>query len=111
MYAGHWAQWSGPLGLGFAVGEGASEADGAGGGVGMLAFPLPAALGPAELSLPPVQAGRNAATPARAVPCRKRRRDRSGLRGWVGSVMSSSSARAHAGTFLAGSPTPDPGSV
>src|SRR6266550_6376509 len=85
MYAGHWAQWSGPVGLGFGVGATDADADGAGGGVGM--FALPAALGAPDSPVP-LQAARNAATPANAVPCRNRRRVRSGLRRWGCSAIS-----------------------
>jgi hypothetical protein len=53
-------------------------AEAAGGGVGMLALPLLATEGSAD-PLEPVQAARNAATPARAEPCRNRRRVRAGL--------------------------------
>src|SRR4051794_41079422 len=93
MYAGQFANFSGPVGFGTGVGDaGTGVALATGGAVGMLIE-----AGAPDSDDPVVHAARKAATPAKAVPCRKRRRVRSGLKRWGSLAIGSSSDRTRSG--------------
>src|SRR5215208_4721628 len=89
MYAGQFANFSGPVGEGTGVGDAGVGVGVDGGGVGMLTE-----AGGLDPDVPPVHAARNAAKPANAVPCRNRRRVRSVLSGSCSGAIGSSSVGA-----------------
>src|SRR5664279_6091722 len=94
MYAGHWAQWSGPvIVLGVAATDGAGVAGGRVGIAALLALTLvTGALVAPEL----LQPARKAPTPARAVPLRKRRRLITGETGSRSKAVNGSPSRGQA---------------